>query len=321
MAVFVRVVETGSFSAAARDLRIGQPAVSKLVAALEDRLQVRLLVRSTRHLYPSEAGQAFYERARRTLTEADEADSAARGEGAGLEGRLRVCTSVTFGRLHVVPRIGAFMEAHPKLSLDLIMNDRYVNLLEENVDVALRAGELSDSSVTARKLATCDRHVVASLDYLQRMGTPSRPTDLLDHGAIVYTQSLVAEEWRFQRGTAEESVRIPTRLSFSAAEGVREAVIAGLGLAISSVWMMEPELAGGTVVPVLTDWKLPSADLWALYPSGRLPTAKARAFVNWFEEDFSLTRRSAAWLLRHEPGGSIGCGTEARGELSAIPRP
>lgn len=286
MAVYVRVVESGSFSAAARDLRMGQPAVSKLIAALEERLQVRLVIRSTRRLYPSEAGQVFYERARRTLAEADEADSAARGEGAGLEGRLRVCASVTFARLHVVPRIGAFMQAHPKLSLDLIMDDRYVNLLEENVDVALRAGELSDSSLTARKLATCDRHVVASPAYLHRMGTPSTPDELLAHEAVVYTQSLVAEEWRFRRGTTDISVRVPTRLSFSAGEGVREAVIAGLGLAISSVWMMQPELASGSVVPVLTDWALPSADLWALYPSGRLPTAKARAFVKWFEEDF-----------------------------------
>jgi len=284
MAVFVRVVETGSFSAAARDLRIGQPAVSKLIAALEERLQVRLLVRSTRHLHPSEAGQAFYERARRTLAEADEADSAARGEGAGLEGRLRVCASVTFARLHIVPRMGAFMDAHPNLRLDLVMDDRYVDLLEENIDVALRAGELSDSGLTVRKLASCDRYVVASPDYLARMGTPSTPIDLLAHSAIVYTQGLVAEEWRFRHGTADTSVRVPTRLSFSAAEGVREAVIAGLGLAISSLWMMEPELASGTVVPVLTEWKLPSADLWALYPSGRLPTAKARAFVNWFTE-------------------------------------
>ena len=129
--------------------------------------------------------------------------------------------------------------------------------------------------------------MVASPAYLSRMGTPSAPNDLLNHTAIVYTQGLVAEEWSFRRATADTSVRIPTRLSFSAAEGVREAVIAGLGLAISSRWMMEPELASGSVVPVLTDWKLPSADLWALYPSGRLPTSKARAFVNWFEENFS----------------------------------
>ena len=221
------------------------------------------------------------------MAEADEADSAARGEGAGLEGRLRVCASVTFARLHVVPRIGEFIEAHPNLSLDLVMDDRYVDLLEENIDVALRAGELSDSSLTARRLATCDRHVVASPAYLERMGTPATPIDLLAHTAIVYTQGLVAEEWRFRRGTADTSVRIPTRLSFSAAEGVREAVIAGLGLAISAQWMMDPELTSGSVVPVLADWKLPSADLWALYPSGRLPTAKARAFVNWFTGSFS----------------------------------
>lgn len=287
MEVFVRVVETGSFSAAARDLRMGQPAVSKLIAALEDRLQVRLFVRSTRQLRPSDAGQAFYERARRTLSEADEAESTARGEGAGLEGRLRVCSAVTFARLHIVPKLAAFMEAHPHLSLDLVMDDRYVDLLEENIDVALRAGELTDSSLTARKLASCERHVVASPDYLRRRGTPAAPSDLLDHTALVYTQGLAAEEWRFHRGTTETSVRIPTRLSFSAAEGVREAVIAGLGLAISSRWMMEPELASGRVVPVLTDWKLPNADLWALFPSGRLPTAKARAFVSWFEGYFS----------------------------------
>jgi DNA-binding transcriptional LysR family regulator len=287
MEVFVRVVESGSFSAAARDLRIGQPNVSKLVAAMEERLQVRLLVRSTRQLHPTEAGQAFYERARRTLAEADEAETAARGLGKGLDGRLRVSAPVTFARLHVIPRIGGFLNAHPNLSVDFVLDDRFVDLMGENVDVALRGGELSDSSLTARKLATCERLVVASPTYLARMGTPSTPADLLEHTALVYTQGLIAEEWRFLRASENTSVRIPTRLSFSAAEGVREAVIAGLGLAISSRWVMQPELASGSVVPVLTDWKLPHADLWALFPSGRLPTAKARAFVNWFEEIFS----------------------------------
>lgn len=290
MEIFVRVVETESFSAAARDLRIGQPAVSKMVAALEDRLQVRLLVRSTRQLRPTEAGQAFYERARRTLAEADEAETAARGLSKGLDGRLRVCAAVTFARLHIVPRIGAFLDAHPNLSVDFVMDDRYIDLMEENIDVALRAGELTDSNLTARKLATCGRHVVASPAYLARMGTPSTPGDLFDHTALVYTQGLIAEEWRFRRATVDTSVRIPTRLSFSAAEGIREAVIAGLGLAITARWVMEPELASGSVVAVLTDWSLPHADLWALFPSGRLPTAKARAFVSWFENDFTTNQ-------------------------------
>lgn len=287
MDVFVRVVETGSFSAAARDLRIGQPNVSKLIAALEERLQVRLLVRTTRQLHPTEAGQAFYERARRTLSEADEAETAARGLGKGLDGRLRVCAPVIFSRLHLIPKIGSFLAAHPNLSVDFVLDDRFVDLMGENIDVALRGGELSDSSLTARKLATCARLVVASPAYLARMGTPSTPSDLVEHTALVYTQGLIAEEWRFRRASEAMAVRIPTRLSFSAAEGLREAVIAGLGLAITSRWVMEPELASGSVVPVLTDWTLPHADLWALFPSGRLPTAKARAFVNWFEKMFS----------------------------------
>lgn len=281
MEIFVRVIETGSFSAAARDLRIGQPAVSKMIAALESRLQVRLLVRSTRHLRPTEAGQNFYERAKRTLAEADEADIAARGDGAALEGRLRVCASVTFARLHIVPRIGEFLSAHPALSVDLVMDDGYIDLLQQNIDIALRAGELADSSLTARKLANTERHVVASPAYLAAAGTPETPEDLRDHTAIVYSRSLIAEEWRFRRGPSETSVRVPTRLAVSAAEGVREAVLAGLGLAISSRWMT-PEIANGSVVPVLTDWELPGVDLWAIYPTGRLPAAKARAFVDWF---------------------------------------
>lgn len=281
MEVFVRVIEAGSFSSAARDLRMGQPAVSKMIQALEDRLQVRLLVRSTRHFQPTQAGQIFYEKARRALAEANEAENSARGEGAGLEGRLRVCASVTFARLHIVPRIGEFLSAHPNLTLDLVMDDRYVDLLEENIDVALRAGELADSGLTARKLATTQRHVVASQGYLAAAGTPETPADLVGHTAIVYSRSLIAEEWRFRRGMIETSVKVPNRLAVTAAEGVREAIFAGLGLAISSRWMT-PELADGRIVPVLTDWELPQVDLWALYPTGRLPTAKARAFINWF---------------------------------------
>jgi DNA-binding transcriptional LysR family regulator len=153
MEVFVRVVETGSCSAAARDLKIGQPAISKTIAGLEERLGVRLLVRSTRRLSPTEAGVAFYERALRAIAEANEAEAAARGAGAGLEGRLRISAPVTFARLHLVPRLGAFLDAHPKLRLELVMDDRMIDLVAENMDAALRLGDLTDSSLVARKLA------------------------------------------------------------------------------------------------------------------------------------------------------------------------
>jgi DNA-binding transcriptional LysR family regulator len=286
METFVRVVETGSFSAAARNLRVGQPAVSKVIATLETRLGVRLLLRSTRQLRPTEAGQAFYERARRVLDEADEADMAARGLGKGLEGRLRVCAPVTFARLHVAPHLGSFLEAHAKLRLELVMDDRNVDLVEESIDVALRLGALNDSSLTARKLREGERVVVASADYLARHGAPQVPADLAAHETIVYAQNAGGDEWRFRKGTAETSLRVRSRLAFTAAEGVREAVIAGLGLAIVSRWMMMPELTAGTVVPVLADWSLPSIGLWSVFPSGRMPSAKARAFTTWFESQF-----------------------------------
>ena len=284
METFVRVVETGSFSAAARDLNIGQPAISKTIAGLEERLGVRLLVRSTRRLSPTEAGIAFYERALRAIAEANEAEAAAQGAGTGLEGRLRICAPVTFARLHLVPRLGAFLDAHPKLRLELVMDDRAIDLVAENIDAALRMGALTDSALVARKLTQGERLVVASPAYLARRGVPRTPADLLEHDAIVYGQTSGGEEWRFRRGTSEISVHIQTRLTISAAEGVRAAVIAGQGFAISSRWMFAPELESGEVVPVLDEWTLPSIDLWVIYPSGRLTSTKARAFVNWFEE-------------------------------------
>lgn len=283
MELFARVVETGSFSAAARDLGLGQPMISKAVAALEERLGVRLLVRSTRQLSPSEAGTAFYERALRAIAEANEADAAAQGVGAGLEGRLRICSPVTFARLHLVPKLGEFLDEHPKLKLELVMDDRVVDLVAENIDAALRLGTLTDSALTARKLAQADRFVVASPTYLARRGIPSTPADLLEHDAVIYGQSSGGQEWHFRRGTSETSIRLRARLTLNAAEGVRESVLAGQGFAVTSRWMFAPELASGAVVPVLKEWTLPPMELWVIYPSGRLTSTKARAFVKWFE--------------------------------------
>jgi DNA-binding transcriptional LysR family regulator len=283
MELFVRVVEAGSFSAAARDLGLGQPMISKAIAGLEERLAVRLLVRSTRQLNPTEAGSAFYERALRAIAEANEADAAAKGAGAGLEGRLRICSPVTFARLHLVPMLGAFLDAHPKLRLELVMDDRTIDLVAENIDAAFRLGTLTDSALRARKLGQADRFVVASPAYLARRGVPSTPTDLLEHDGIIYGQSSGGQEWLFRRGTSETSIRLRARLTLSAAEGVREAVLAGQGFTITSRWMFAPELASGAVVPVLKEWTLAPMELWVIYPSGRLTSTKARAFVKWFE--------------------------------------
>ena len=282
--MFVRVLEAGSFSAAALDLNMGQPAVSKTIASLEDRLGVRLLTRSTRKLSPTEAGTAFYERAIRAIAEATEAEAAAQGAGAGLEGRLRVSAPVTFSRLHLVPKLGSFLDAHPNVQLDLVMDDRVVDLVAENIDAALRLGVLTDSALKARKLGQTDRLVVATPAYLERRGVPHTPADLLEHASIIYGQSSGGQEWLFRRGTSEMSVHLQPRLKLSAAEGVREAVLAGQGFAIASRWMFTPELKSGEVVSILEEWTLPPIELWVIYPSGRLTSAKARAFIKWFEK-------------------------------------
>jgi DNA-binding transcriptional LysR family regulator len=284
MEMFVRVLEAGSFSAAALDLNMGQPAVSKTIATLEDRLGVRLLTRSTRKLSPTEAGTAFYERAIRAIGEANEAEAAAQGAGAGLEGRLRVSAPVTFSRLHLVPKLGSFLDAHPNVQLDLVMDDRVVDLVAEHIDVALRLGVLTDSALRARKLGQADRLVVATPAYLERRGVPHTPADLLEHASIIYGQSSGGQEWLFRRGTSETSVYLQARLKLSAAEGVREAVLAGQGFAIASRWMFTPELKSGEVVSILEEWTLPPIELWVIFPSGRLTSAKARAFIKWFEK-------------------------------------
>jgi DNA-binding transcriptional LysR family regulator len=294
METFVRVVEMGSFSAAARDLKLRQPAISKTIAALEDSLGVRLLVRSTRQLSPTEAGVAFYERALRAITEANEADAAAQGVNASLEGRLRISAPVTFARLHVVPKLSAFLNAHPKLRLELVMDDHLVDLVAHNIDAALRFGVLTDSALTGRKLAQSERLVVASPAYLARKGVPASPPDLVEHEGIIYSQYTGGEEWLFRRGTSELSVNIQARLTLSAAEGVRAAVIAGQGFAIASRWMFAPELQSGEVLRLLEDWILPPLELWAIYPSGRLTSTKARAFIEWLEEIIILDRAEAS---------------------------
>lgn len=281
MTAFVRVVETGSFSGAARHIGVGQPAVSKTVAQLEDRLQVRLLVRSTHGLMPTDAGLRFYERAKMAIQEADEAELQARGAGAGLTGRLRVSAATTFARLLIVPRLPEFLKRHPDLEIDIVLDDRVIDLVSEGIDVALRMGQLSDSSALARRLAQGQRSVIATPAYLKRAGTPSVPADLAAHEAIVYSQ--LENSWMFRKGGTEASVAIRGRVRVSAAEGIRAAVLADMGLTVNSDWMFAPELQSGAVVRVLEDWRLPPVDLWAVFPTGRLASAKARAFADFVE--------------------------------------
>ena len=286
METFVRVVETGSFSGAARQLRVGQPAVSKSVAQLEEYLGVKLLTRSTRGLTPTEAGLGYLERARRTLEEAAEAELAARGAGAGLKGRLRICAAVTFARIHLIPMLPKFLTQNPDLELEVVLDDRQIDLVQEGIDVALRMGKMMDSTLTARRVARCKRLVLGTPAYFDRAGTPSTPSELSKHQAVVYLQG-EGSVWSFRRESSELAVTVQSRLRVTAAEGVRAAVLADVGLTISSEWMFSPELRSGAVRAVLLEWSLPALDLWAVLPTGRAATAKARAFVDFFERTFN----------------------------------
>jgi len=279
MATFTRVVDTGSFSAAARQLNVGQPAVSKLIAQLEDQLGVRLMTRTTRGLSPTEAGQRYFEHARLALDEADQAELAARGAGRGLAGRLRISAATTFARLHVFPHLPAFLGEHPELDLEVIMDDRVVDMVEEGIDISLRMGALAGSTATARKLAAGRRSVLATPAYLARVCMPQSPAELAGHEAVIYTR-YETTTWTFQNAAGgEASVAVGGRLRVSAAEGLRAAVLADMGLAVASDWMFTPELESGAVVRLLDGWNLPPIDLWALFPTGRLATAKARSFA------------------------------------------
>jgi DNA-binding transcriptional LysR family regulator len=284
--IFVRVVESGSFSAVARHQHIGQPAVSKAVVQLEEWLGVSLLMRSTRSVVPTEAGRTFYERAKRTIEEAEEAVLAARGSASGLSGKLRVSTSVCFGRIHVIPNLSVFLAEHPDLDIELVLDDRRLDLVSEGIDVSLRMGALPDSNMTARRIAEGRRIVVATPAYLQRHGTPTSPGELISHQAIIYTRGGGDESWRswtFRKGTAEVSVVLQGRLKVTAAEGIREAVNRDMGLTVSSEWNFWPELRSGKVVTILEDWALPPTNLSAVYPTGRLASTRARAFVSFVE--------------------------------------
>ena len=283
MDAFIRVVDAGSFSGAAKQLRMGQSAVSKAIAQLEERIHVRLLLRSTHGLTPTEAGRIFYERAKRSVEEAEEAEFGARGAVTTLSGRLRIHATVAFGRLCVLPRLPGFLAQHPALDVDLVIDDRNIDLVETGIDIGLRAGQLSNSTLTARKIAQCQRRVIGTPSYFNTVGVPQSPADLMAHQVVIYDQPLGGPTWSFRQGAAEVSVHLGGRVRLNSAVGVRGCVLADLGLAVASEWMFAPELEAKTVKPVLTDWLLPPVEAWAIFPTGRQVSAKARAFASFIE--------------------------------------
>lgn len=280
LTAFVRAAETGSFSRVAREFGVSQPSVSRMVASLESRIGVKLLLRTTRQVTPTDAGTAFLERARQVLGDLDEAENLARGVDS-LSGLLRIALSGAFGTREVIPHLPAFLAQHPKLKIELQMSDRAEDLVAEGADMALRLGALPDSSFGSRLLGRAPRLAVASPAYLGARGIPQTLTDLSAHDCLTGPGHSGQRGWTFKRSGTITSIEVEGPVQVASAEGLIACVKAGLGIAIVSRWMCKAELAAGTIVPVLADYELDSVDVHALYPGGRRPSTKVRAFSDY----------------------------------------
>ena len=243
IAVFVQVVQSGSFTGAARRLSLSKSVVSKYVTRLEKRLGARLLNRTTRRLSVTEAGQAFYERSRRGLLEIEEAEA----EGSRLQGEprgtLRVNTPMSFGVLHIAPAIPEFLRRYPELSVDMHLDDRRVDVVKEGFDVSIRISDLPDSSLIARRVGPCRHAIVASPDYLKRHGTPRTPNELRDHNVITYEYQESALEWHFQKaGETPISVPVSGSIQMNNSLALREAVLNGAGITRTPTFVVGRDL-------------------------------------------------------------------------------
>lgn len=281
--LFCRVARTGSFSKAGREFVLSQPSVSRIMATLEQEVGATLLIRTTRAVTLTEAGQEYLDRAENILSAVEEADHAARGTGE-LRGTLRVGVATSFAIREVVPRLPPFMSQHPALKIDLVMTDTRQDLIHEGVDVALRFGVLTDSSAHAKRLGSSERLLVASPDYLRRAGTPTRPTDLPEHALIIGPGAMSAAGWSFRKNGKTNLVRVEGRLQVSVNEVATVAAVAGLGILSTGDWGCRAELNSGSLVRVLSEWEMDKTDVHALFTPGRAIKASARAFADYLAE-------------------------------------
>lgn len=281
MAVFVRVADTGSLSRAARELKLSQPSVTRILASLEKRLGTKLLLRTTRSMSLTDAGVLYLDRAKYLLAEMEEVDQATRGIDS-LHGVIRVAMPLMYGTRAVIPALTAFLAKHPDLKVELVMSDARQNLIADGVDLAIRinVGPLDDSSFGVRKLALVERVVIAAPAYLSAHGVPTSPADLAQHDCIVQHGSFGGESWRFRRNETVVSVDVHARLLIDSAPGVLAAVVAGLGIAIGTRVMAGEELRDGRLVQLLDGYGLAPAEVHAVFPGGRKPSAKVRAIVD-----------------------------------------
>ena len=284
MLTFMRVVETGSFSKAAAELGMTQPTATKAVAEAERRLGVRLLHRTTRGVAPTELGGQYYERCKVVAHHFAEAEQLAAGDAGGDSGVLRVNTSVAFGRRVMAPLVLRYMQAHPALQIDLGLDDRYVSLVEQGVDVAIRMGRLADSSLGASYLGVNPWVLVASPAYLRERGEPREPDELATHACLVYSSVQGDARWHFHGPSgAEHSVPVRGPLRSNNLSTVLAACEAGFGLAVLPRYVARESLESGRVVSLLGAHTLPAQEVHAVFSSPKLVPPKVMRFIRWLQ--------------------------------------
>ncbi len=288
LAIFVKVAERNSFVRAASDLGITQSGVSNAIKRLEEQTGTRLLARTTRRVSLTEDGAAFFERCRQALADIEEAELVLREARLRPAGNLRVDMPVSFGRLKMVPLFGAFQARYPDVRLSITFTDRYIDLIEEGVDICVRFGELQDSSLVARRLTLAQFHVAGSPAYFAKYGRPKTPEDLVNHNCLAFSirDTRLARPWRFVRPNAEFTIVPQGTMSFTDGAALCEAVCAGYGLGQFHNYYLDAAITQGELVTVLDKFKPPPDPIWLVYPPTRHLTPKVRAFVDFMTAQF-----------------------------------
>jgi DNA-binding transcriptional LysR family regulator len=283
---FVKVVQHGGLSAAARDLRLSRSAVSKYLIDLETELGVQLLVRSTRNASPTENGLAYYERVVAILSEIDEADAAVSSLQAEPRGILRVNAPMSFGTLHLGTAIADFMEKYPELKIQLVLSDELIDPVREGFDVTLRIADLSSSSLIARKILPAPRVICASPSYLQRRGTPQHPDELREHECLTYGHLATGHQWKLTGPDGDHWIQIPWTLCTNNAEVLRDAAVKGRGLALLPTFIAGDDLQTGALATVLKEYKPPEISVYVIYSQTKHLSVKIRVFIDFLVEHF-----------------------------------
>lgn len=297
---FVRVVEAGGFARAAERMGVSKSILSRRVARLEEQLGARLLTRNAQGAQPTDIGQSYYERASNILADLDAAREVVADAVTQIAGPIRMAAPLSFGVEHLAPALAEFATAHPRVELDISLDDRTVDLVGGGFDLAVRIGSLPDSALIARKIAPVRAILLASPAYLSARSTPTHPRDLSGHDLLVYGNSGRGNQWRFRIGNAWETVRGPTRLRADNGELLREAAVAGLGIVILPTFIAAPAIEAKTLVPILLDYPLEENGLHIVMPPGRATTARVRALVEFLAARFGPEPSwDPCWMEEH----------------------